>query len=200
MPTVLKLRPLDHGRRVPLEEFEAAWWEEGYRYELIDGKLYVSPLPNVPHDTVLVWLTEQLLKYRLTRPNVLNYVSGHARVFVPGRPGVTNPEPDLTAYRDYPLDLPADQQRWQDLKPILVAEIVSDDDPDKDLERNVELYEQVPSIREYWIFDPRTGAAAPSLRVYRRRGRSWQRPIDVPPGETYTTRLLPDFTLRLALR
>jgi Uma2 family endonuclease len=197
MPTILKLSPRDHGRRVPLEEFEAAQWEEGYRYELIDGKLHVSPLPNLPHDVIVVWITEQLLAYRLAHPDVLNYVSGHARVFVPGRPGVTNPEPDLAAYRDYPLGLPLGQRRWQNMSPILVTEVVSEEDPDKDLERNVELYGQVPSIREYWILDPRTNADAPSLRVYRRRGRSWQRPIDVDPGESYTTRLLPDFTLRL---
>jgi Uma2 family endonuclease len=37
---------------------------------------------------------------------------------------------------------------------VLVGEVVWEDDPDKDLVRNVELYLQVPSIREYWVLDP----------------------------------------------
>ena len=63
--------------------------------------------------------------------------------------------------------------------------------------RNVELYLRVPSIREYWIFDPRQDPDRPTLRVYRRRGSRWQRPVDVAPGETYTTPLLPGFALLL---
>ena len=72
---------------------------------------------------------------------------------------------------------------------------VSDDDPDKDFERNVQLYRQVPSIREYWVFDPRTNPDEPTLYVYRRRGTRWQARIEVAFGEVYTTRLLSDFTL-----
>ena len=51
-------------------------------------------------------------------------------------------------------------------------------------------------MREYWIFDPRDRDGSSHLRVYRKRGsRSWQPPIDVPFGATYTTRLLPGFSL-----
>jgi Uma2 family endonuclease len=83
---------------------------------------------------------------------------------------------------------------------LLVAEILSADDPDKDLVRNVELYVQVPTIREYWIVDPREEFDRPRLLVYRRRGRQWQRLITIEPGETYTTRLLPGFELVLDRR
>jgi Uma2 family endonuclease len=78
-----------------------------------------------------------------------------------------------------------------------VVEIVSDDKPEKELVRNVDLYLQAPSIREYWILDPRADPDRPTMRVYRRRGRQWQRPIDLIPGEIYTTRLLPAFHLVL---
>ncbi len=61
--------------------------------------------------------------------------------------------------------------------------------------RNVELYLEVPSIREYWIIDPRESADRPTLLVYRRRGPRWQRPITVPFGGVYTTRLLPGFSM-----
>jgi Uma2 family endonuclease len=195
MTTALVLSPADHGRRMTRQDFEAARGQEGYRYELIDGKVYVSPLPNLPHDIILEWLLDALKDYSRARPDIFNYVSPKARVYVPGRDEETNPEPDLAAYHDFPRHLPIREQSWENVSPILVAEVVSEDDPGKDLERNVELYGQVPSIREYWILDPRADADHPSLTVYRRRGRRWQNPVLVAPGETYTTRLLPGLGL-----
>jgi Uma2 family endonuclease len=120
-------------------------------------------------------------------------------VFVPGEEETTTPEPDLAVYRDFPRHLLAEEVNWEQVSPILVAEVVSEDDPDKDLDRNVELYRQVPSIREYWVLDPRRDPNRPSLRAYRRRGGRWQRPINVAPGGTYETRLLPGFVLLLDL-
>src|SRR5438093_1469578 len=79
---------------------------------------------------------------------------GKARVLIQGRGGVTCPQPDWTAFRDYPRRLPINRVRWEDLVRILVVEIVSPNDPYKDLVRNLELYLQVPSIKEYWVIDP----------------------------------------------
>ena len=116
---------------------------------------------------------------------------------MPGRPDVTNPEPDVAAYRKFPLHRPTGEVRWQDVSPILVAEVLSVDDPDKDLVRNVDLYLQVPSIREYWVLDTtREDPDHPYLTV-RRRWRGKWRVSEFAPGQTYTTSLLPGFKLRL---
>jgi Uma2 family endonuclease len=197
MRTVLTLGPTDHGRALSLDEFLSSRSVEGYHYELIRGRLHVSPKANLPHDCVLESVAGQLDVYVREHPEVINYVTRNARVFVPEEDEATAPEPDFAGYRDFPLHVPVRERRWQDVSPILVAEVVSEEDPDKDLVRNVELYEAVSSIREYWILDPRADADHPTLRVYRRRGARWQRPIDVAPGGTYATRLLPDFTLVL---
>lgn len=197
MRTIVTLTPADHGRPMSEEDFDHARGQEGSRYELIDGRVYVSPQPDLPHDRISEWLDGQLDGYRREHPEVVNYISLHARVYVPDRPETTNPEPDLAGFQDFPKHLPLGEINWRDISPILVAEIISEDDPDKDLVRNVELYQDVPSIREYWILDPRDDPDRPTLRVYRRRGHRWQKPIDVAPGETYTTRLLPGFTLRV---
>ena len=195
MATVItKLGPADHGRTMSLEDFLASPGEEGYRYELIDGRLYVSPAANAPHDALDVWLYRILLRYGDAHPEAVNYVSAGARLFVPGKP--TSVQPDISAFRDYPHHLPLSQRRWQDFTPVLVVEIISEDTAEKDTDRNVELYLQVPSVREYWIVDPRPDPDRPSLRVYRRRGQRWQKPIDVAFGGTYETpRLLPGFSL-----
>lgn len=194
MPMLLSLGPADHGRALTVEEFEAARWQEGYQYELIRGRLYVSPVPDLPHDRIAEWVRDLLRDYGRDT-GVFNYVTTHARVIVPDLPEATQPEPDVAAYQNFPLHLPFEEVQWGDVSPLLVVEVVGDDDPDKDLVRNVELYLAVPSIREYWVFDPRDDVNRPTLLVYRRRGQRWQRVIEVPAGEVYTTRLLPGFEL-----
>jgi Uma2 family endonuclease len=197
MKTQLYLTPKDQGRALTLEEFEHAGSQEGYHYELIDGKLEVSPLPDLPHEDLRDWLQDKLKDYARQHAEVINYLKAPARVFVPGRRATTAPEPDVAAYHNFPLHLPLRQRRWRDFSPVLVAEIISADTADKDLVRNLDLYLQVPSIREYWILDPRDDADRPSLMVHHRRGQRWQRAITVASGDTYTTRLLPEFTLVL---
>ena len=199
MTTQVYLTPKDQGRALSLEEFEHADGQEGYHYELIDGKLEVSPLPNMPHEELRDWLRDILAEYIRRHPDIINHVKAPVRVFVPGRRPTTAPEPDVAAYRDFPVHLPLRQRHWRDHSPILVVEILSEDTAAKDLVRNRDLYLQVPSIREYWILDPRDDADQPSLIVHRRRGQRWQLPIEAAGGDTYTTRLLPDFHLILTV-
>jgi len=198
MTTRLKIGPHDHGMPLELEEFLSADGAEGYHYELIDGKLYVSPVPSQPQDSLEDWLSEKLHDYAAEHPDVINYVTHKGRVFVPVRPKVNAPEPDLAAYHDFPRHLPLRQRNWRAISPILVVEVVSEDDPDKDLVRNVELYRQVPSIEEYWVLDGREDPDYPRLTVYRRRDRSrWRKALEIEAGSTYTTPLLPGFSLKI---
>jgi Uma2 family endonuclease len=194
MSTVVKIGPEDHGRPMSFEEYLAGDYQQGYHYELIDGRLYVSPEANLPEDSVETWLLPKVHEYAKKHPEVINYVTNKARVFVPRRPGITAPEPDLAAYHDFPVHLPFRKRRWQDVSPILIGEILTISDPAKDLIRNVELYLLVPSIREYWLFDTREDPEQPLLRVYRRHGKKW-RIQEFAFGETYTTSLLPGFRL-----
>ena len=192
----LKLTPRDHGREIDPEDFEHSDGEEGCHYEIIDGRVYVTPQADLPQFDLEIWLYRKLFLYSQDCPEVINFVASKARVFVHGRTKVTCPEPDISAYEDYPHHLPRRQRRWQDISPFLVVEVLSEAKPDKDLVRNVDLYREVPSIKEYWILDPRPDPDQPSLIVYRRRGKGWQKPIHVAFGEVYETpRLLPGFKL-----
>jgi Uma2 family endonuclease len=195
MATLLRLGPADHGRYVTDEDLEAAHFEEGYRYEVIDGKLFVSPTPDLSHDILERWLCHGWEDYSRQHPEVVNYLTVKARIFIPGRPRLTVPEPDLAAYQNFPLDTPRAQQDWRLVSPVFVAEIVSPDNPDKDLIRNVGLYLQVPSIREYWILDPRDGPVR--LLIRRRRGSRWQNVIEVAEGETVTSRHFPGLEMTM---
>ena len=135
----LHLKPSDAGREVTLEDFEHATGQEGWRYELIDGRIEVSPAPDAPHDCVMEWLDERLRSYRDAHPESINKISTHARVYIAGRRAATCPEPDLAAYRNYPLHTPIRVRNWRDVSPILVVETVSEGNRKKDLIRNVSL-------------------------------------------------------------
>jgi Uma2 family endonuclease len=194
MATVVKLGPVDHGRPMSWEEFQAGDYENGYHYELIGGRLYVSPAANAPQGLLERWIYRKLDRYSDDRPEIINFVYNKVRVFVPGCPELTAPEPDVACYGDFPSEVPFSELQWEYVSPLLVVEVVSADDPEKDYVRNVNLYLQVPSIREYWIVDNRAEPSRPQLHIYRRQGKRW-RIIDVAFGGTYTTRLLPGFRL-----
>lgn len=194
MKTLLELGPHDHGRPLEYEDFASARWTEGFQYEIINGRLYVSPVPNLPQDFLQQWVFGYLYRYSHRRQEVINYITQQGRVFVPDQPDVTQPEPDIAAYRNFPRKRRLARFDWRRVSPILVVEVLSDD-ADKDLLRNVELYEQVPSIKEYWIIDPRPDPDEPTLIVYRKRAGKWMSPIEVPFGGIYKTRLLPGFRL-----
>jgi len=116
MRTALKtFGPSDHGRRVTDEEAYAARYQEGFRYEIIDGRLYVSPIANLRENWLDEWLHGKLTAYAKRHSNVVAYVSGKARVFVPGRELTTSPEPDAAVYLEFPVNLPIDEMRWEDV-------------------------------------------------------------------------------------
>ncbi len=192
---VKRFGPADHGRQVGDEEARAARYKEGYKYEIIEGRLYVSPVPNLPESRLDEWLRRQLEAYETRRPDVINYVAGKARVFLPDREITTCPEPDVAVYHNFPIGKPIRNLRWEDLSPVLVAEVLVDSEPFKDLVRNVGLYIQVPSIREYWILDGSADPDEPTLIVYRRRGMRWHMKREYPFCSTYATPVLPGFSL-----
>lgn len=186
MPTILQLSSLDHGKSFSDEELEQAEYEPGYKYEVIQGTLYVTPAANLPHDFFEKSLLRRLWEYSLSHPQEIGWISDKARVYVPGSRRTTVPEPDLALYRVKPRG--RSEAHWRDLSPFVVIELLSEGTADKDLVRNVELYLQVPSILEYWVFDLNENATA-GLIVFRRVNDEWQKlPIT---DNIYLPELLP---------
>ncbi len=193
MATIVRLGPTDHGRPMTFDEFIAGNYEEGHRYELIEGGLYVTPMPNYSHDWVEQHVFRQLWQYSESHPRIINRVTNKARVFLPRIGTVSAPEPDIAAYHNLPQGPIVD---WQQVSPILVVEIMGGGDDEKDLVRNVDLYLCVPTIQEYWIIDIRRDASQPGLIVHRRQDTGWQ-VFHFESSYVYTTTLLPAFELRI---
>ena len=193
-PTKLKFGPADHGRRVTAEELAEAEYVGGYKYEIIDGLFVVAPEPTDREVQLENWLLRKLEAYEDRQQDFIIWTANNAQVVVPTVQWQTFLEPDIALYQFTPLGKPVSDWKWEDVSPLVVAEVLVDGDPDKDLVRNVDLYFEVPSIAEYWILDGRENPDEPLLIARRRWGSRWVI-TEVPYGETYTTRTLPGFEL-----
>jgi Uma2 family endonuclease len=189
LTTVRRFGPRSHGRLVTNEELETADYRLGYDYEVIFGRLFVSPAPNFEHDVVEKHIYNQVYLYSVDHPEIVGYVTDRARIFVPGVELTTAPEPDLAVYAEQFED-------WREAEPFIVGEVMRGTDIDKDLFRNPGLYLRVPTIQEYWVFDIREEPRRPKLWVYRRVRNDWDIQ-EFPPDTIYQTPLLPGLKLRV---
>lgn len=192
--TKLHFGPADHGRAVTERQAEGAEYVGGFKYEIIDGRLYVSPSPNIPENRLERWLRRAVERYSDEHPATINYVTPKGRVYLPKSIRITVPEPDLAAYANFPDEDERPNAKWNDVSPLLVAEVLVEGSIEKDLGRNPDLYLSVPSIQEYWVVDGSVDSRQPSLIQYVRRGKKWSITIH-PFGSTFTPKVLPGFSL-----
>ena len=147
----------DHGRR---------------RIEFTDGRIEELPLPTFTHQAVLSFLHALFRVWLRPRGGVAVFSGLRMRI----REGKFR-EPDLLLLRD--RSDPRCQDRYW-LGADLVVEVVSPDDPDRDLVDKRADYAEA-GIPEYWIVDPRDetitvlaleGEAYVEQGAYRRGGKA----------------------------
>ena len=103
--TPLRIGLADHGRRMTLDEFEEAGFEEGYRYELARGVLEVSEVPGEPH-ALIVWVILRLIAgYDREHPRIIHRAGGGAeyRFRLPAMKSGRHPDVAVTL-RNTPRD------------------------------------------------------------------------------------------------
>ena len=114
--------------------------------EFTDGHVQELPRPTFTHQAVLAFLYRLFHGYLKPRGGVVMFSALRMRI----REGKFR-EPDLLMFRD--RSDPRGQDRYW-LGADLVVEVVSSDDPDRDLvEKRADYAEG--GIPEYWIADPR---------------------------------------------
>ena len=122
--------------------------DDGNKYELVRGELFVTPAPSNVHQTIIARLTMLLVPY-VTRHRV--GMVHHARSVVRARGSET--EPDLFV-RDA---APGVTNNWEDAPaPTLVVEVLSDSTRRRDLGAKRAYYMDDVGVPEYWIVDPET--------------------------------------------
>ena len=83
MHTRVYLTHEDHGRPLSWDEYVTADAQEGYRYEMIEGRVVVSPPPNTLHEDCVKWLEKLLDTYAADRPDLLRSIRTRSCVFLP---------------------------------------------------------------------------------------------------------------------
>jgi Uma2 family endonuclease len=118
--------------------------DDGNKYELIDGELFVTPAPSPAHEQLASVLLEMLIPY------VLSHRLG--RVHTPRavvRRGKSEVEPDLMVRPATPT-LP---MKWAKMPtPLLVVEILSGTTRRRDREQKRRFYQRI-GVAEYWMVD-----------------------------------------------
>ncbi len=170
------------------EEFDSI--EEAdrdYRYELINGRLIVSPPPLEAERGPNEELGRRLLNYRDSHPQ------GSALDDTLPEQTVVSRRNRRRADRVIWIGLGRQPDPQRDL-PSIVAESVSESKRDwqRDYQEKRQEYQEI-DIGEYWIFD----RFRRTLTVYR-GSRHAPEELIVHEGETYRTPLLPGFELPLA--
>jgi Uma2 family endonuclease len=182
----------DAGVIMTLDEFEAADFELGFRYELIHGVLVVTPPPLEEERQANEALGHWLLSYQESHPQGKSL-------------DLTLPEQNVrTTFQNRRCD----RVIWAGLGrqprsrgpaarrdvPAIIVEFTSSRPADRrrDYEEKKTEYRDI-GVREYWIVD----RFRRLLTVYHWRGARWAKRV-IHEAETYRTPLLPGFELPLA--
>lgn len=163
--------------------------DDGNRYEIIDGELFVNPAPVPQHQRIVANLMFAfLLHFRANRngevlTSPLDIVLGSDTVV----------QPDLNVFI-------GDRRQIIGKKnvqgaPDLVVEILSPSTRRLDEVKKRRAYE-TSGVTEYWIVDPE----AESVRIYRRTAATFNlaTELSTEEGGEITTPLLTGFTLDVA--
>ena len=172
---------------------QGCWSDEAYlwltdhsrrRIEFTDGRIEELPVPTFTHQAVLLFLYHLFHDY--LRPRGVAMVSGLRMRIREGK----FREPDLLMLRE--RSDPRNQDRYW-LGADLVAEVVSPDDPDRDLVEKRADYAEA-GIPEYWIVDPRDE----TITVLTLDGEVYVEVGAYARGGTAASRLLDGFTAEVA--
>ena len=119
--------------------------DDGNKYELVHGELFVTPPPGVRHEVIVERLNRILVPFV-----VANKLGGvfHPRSVI--RFSGSEVEPDLMV-RQPPPDPDAGWAAWP--VPLLVVEIMSPSTRRRDQEQKKAFYREA-GVEEYWIVDP----------------------------------------------
>ena len=177
--------PGDNGILLSAREFDRADFEEGWRYELIQGVLIVTPIPLVNEGDPNEYLGYLLVKYEEEHPlgSSLNLTMQERTVYI----GDNRRRADRVIW--------ANLDRLPKMKetPTIVVEFVSGRKRDRIRDYQTKRVEYLKvGVKEYWVID----RFDQTMTVFSRQGRS--RKLVVNATEVYCSDLLPGFELPLA--
>jgi Uma2 family endonuclease len=161
---------------------------DGNRYEIINGELYVSPAPSTKHQLASINLSIVLGTH--VKANSLGLLLAAPCDLLLANGAVV--QPDLLFVSKARLDIIADANVQG--PPDLVIEIISPSSTKTDQDTKRQLYEEY-KVENYWIFEPLErwvrayGLGADGL---------YELVAEAHGDETFSAPPFPDLTIRLA--
>jgi len=140
---------LAHGRPFTVDDLEAMP-DDGNRYELIDGTLFVSPAPGRRHQRIVLWLAMALVQRCPDGMEVLT------APFAVRASRTTELQPDVLVGRDEDFT-----EKLLPVAPLLAVEVFSPSSVLNDLNNKRAAYQRL-EVPSYWVIDP----DEPKLVVY----------------------------------
>jgi Uma2 family endonuclease len=117
--------------------------DDGNKYEVLDGELFVTPAPSAVHQQIIAWLSQRLTPFVATHGIGVVHQARSVMVNGPAR----QVEPDL-------MVLPIGRfDTWDDAPiPKLVIEVLSKTTRRRDLDQKRRFYIE-RGVAEYWAVD-----------------------------------------------
>jgi Uma2 family endonuclease len=189
MPERNEMRPSGSGMKLTYDDF-LLFPDDRKRHELIDGKHYVTPSPNLRHQRILrrllvlfdTWLAEHPIGECFCAP--LDVLLSRFDVVEPDLLYVSNERASALAGGQHVAGVPD-----------IVVEIGSPGTRKRDETIKRRLYESF-GVTESWFVDPDIDV----IRIYRRDGERFGRPVELSreASDVLTTPLLPGLEITLA--
>ena len=160
--------------------------DDGNRYELIEGELFVSRAPSIAHQLIVQNFQMAIVSY--LNHNPIGLLVPGAGVVFSNFSGVI---PDLVFISQERRCEIASGDRLTGA-PDLAIEIISPGAENQQRDRMVkrQLYSKY-GVKEYWIADPEDRA----IEIYRLRGKSLKLMATLRDNDELTSPLLPNFRL-----
>ncbi len=163
--------------------------DDGNRYELIEGELFVSRAPGIPHQRVLLNLEIALSEYLKDNP---------IGILVPGAGAIFSDYdaviPDLTFVRHERWDQVVTGEKFTGAVD-LVIEIISPGAVNRrrDLSVKRKLYGKY-GVEEYWIVDSENL----SILIFRLQGQTLEEIVTLKGDDELTSPILHGFQLNMS--
>ncbi len=160
--------------------------DDGKRYEIIDGEVFVTPAPRFLHQRVVTRLAHYLSGFLENHPSGEVVVAPFDVVFS----DFDVVEPDLLYISKARASVLT--ARNAQGAPDLVVEVLSETTVKRDRSIKLKLYGQY-GVQEYWVIDPE----APAAEIYRRGARGLALAEKLAAADALTSPLFPGFNLPL---
>jgi len=163
--------------------------DDGKRYEIIDGELFVNPAPVPRHQFIVGNVLFALRSYFKKQDGGKVLMAPIDIVFANDR----IVQPDVVVIKSDRNSIIGAKNIQG--RPHLVVEVLSDGTRRYDEIQKRRLYESA-GVEEYWVVDPELEL----VKIYRLSGGAYvlAAEIDTDKGGTITSPLLPDFSLPIA--